>query len=323
MRPMSAQPREPMSPDSTSSELLATAVAAARAGARVVAGYFRTEGLAIDRKAVNDYVSQADRESEEAVVGEILRRHPRHRILAEEGGHRGGDGGDGGHQWIVDPLDGTTNFLQGLPVFCVSVAVRAGGGDGHGDAGRTLAGAILDPTRGDLFTASAGGGARWNGRAMRVAGHGGLDGAFLATGYPFKAKPALDAYLAIFRDALLAAKAIRRCGSAALDLAYTAAGIYDGFFELRLSAWDLAAGALLVEEAGGRVSDLDGGGRYLAGGNVVAGGPGVHRELLAVARRHADEATIDRLVPVDPPPEATVGAGSDDRETAAVEATVG
>jgi myo-inositol-1(or 4)-monophosphatase len=284
------------------SELLDTAVAAARAGAEVLRRYFGSDELVVDRKAANDFVSQADRESEDAVVGEILCRHPRHRVLAEEGGHRGGDGD---FEWIVDPLDGTTNFLQGVPVFCVSVAVR--------HDGRTLAGAVLDPTRDDLFTATAGGGATRNDRPMRVSAQERLEGAFLATGYPFKAKQALDLYLGIFGDALTVAKAIRRCGSAALDLAYTAAGVYDGFFELRLSPWDLAAGALLIEQAGGVVSDLDGGDRYLLGGNLVAGTRGVHGELLATARRHADEALLDRRVPhqapalLEPRAEATVG----------------
>jgi len=269
-------------------DLLVTAEAAARAGASVLRRYFRADGLTVDRKAVNDFVSQADRDSEAAVVAEILRRHPEHGILAEEGGAQGGSVD---YEWVVDPLDGTTNFLQGLPVFCVSVAVRRGG--------EMLAGVVLDPLRDDLFAAHRGGGATWNDRPMRVSERPGLDGAFLATGYPFKAKAALDVYLAIFGDAFQHAKSIRRCGAAALDLAYTAAGVYDGFFEFRLSPWDLAAGTLLVEEAGGRVSDLDGGDGFLSRGNVVCGAPGVQRELLAVARRHASEALVDQRVPLE------------------------
>jgi myo-inositol-1(or 4)-monophosphatase len=141
---------------------------------------------------------------------------------------------------------------------------------------------------------------------MAVSERRGLDGAFLATGYPFKAKDALDPYLGVFRAALLRAKAIRRCGAAAIDLAYVAAGIYDGFFEFRLSAWDLAAGVLLIEEAGGTVSDLDGGRGMLEGGNVVGGTPGVHGDLLAVVAEHASEALDDELVPRELP--AGVGA---------------
>jgi myo-inositol-1(or 4)-monophosphatase len=174
-------------------------------------------------------------------------------------------------------------------VFGVSVACRRGP--------EVLAGAIIDPLRDDLFTAVKGGGAYANGRRLAVSRQGGVDGAFLATGYPFRAKAALDAYLGIFRAAFLRAKSIRRCGAAAIDLAYTAAGIYDGFFELRLSPWDIAAGVLMIEEAGGAASDLDGGRGYLASGNIVAGSPGVHRELLAIVSRHAGEALIDELVP--------------------------
>ncbi len=277
-------------------DLLATAVAAARAGAVVLRRYFRDEALVVDRKDVHDFVTQADRESEAVAISEVRRRHPAHGILAEEGGGREATGGSE-IEWLIDPLDGTTNFLQGLPVFCISVACRRGD--------EMLAGAVLDPLRDELFTASRGGGAHLGGRRLRVSGRTGLEGAFLATGYPFKAKPALDAYLAIFRDAFVHTRSIRRCGAAALDLAYTAAGIYDGFFEFRLSPWDLAAGVLLVAEAGGTVTDLDGGDRYLAGGNVVAGAPGVHRELLAVVARHASEAAVERVVPRGAPAPVT------------------
>ncbi len=134
---------------------------------------------------------------------------------------------------------------------------------------------------------------------MRVSAQSGLSGSFLATGYPFKARGAVDTYLQVFRDVFLQARAIRRCGAASLDLAYTAAGVYDGFFEFRLSAWDLAAGALLIEEAGGRVSDLEGGDEYLTRGNLVAGSPLLHAELLAAVRVHADEALLDELAPAE------------------------
>jgi myo-inositol-1(or 4)-monophosphatase len=268
-------------------ELRDTALAAAERGAAAVSRWFRDADLEVRRKGANDFVTAADHESERAIVEVITGRHPGHRILAEEGGDLGE--GAGSHQWLIDPLDGTTNFLQGLPVFCVSVACRRGD--------QVVAGAIIDPVRGEVFTAARGAGAQWNGRPMRTSARPGLDGAFLATGYPFKAREALDAYLAIFRDVFLRARAIRRCGAAALDLAYTAAGVYDGFFEFRLSPWDIAAGALLVEEAGGRVTDLDGGARHLETGNVVAGAAGVHPELLAAVARTAGEATLDSLVP--------------------------
>lgn len=279
-------------------DLLHTAVEGARAGGEVLRRYFRDESLVVDAKGVHDYVTQADRESEAAVVAAIRRRHSDHRVVAEEGGLVFGDAvrGDGDvHEWFIDPLDGTTNFLQGLPVFCVSIGCRRGD--------ELVAGAILDPLRDDLFTARRGGGAAWNGRPMAVSDRPGLDGSFLATGYPFKAKDALDAYLGVFRAAFLRARSIRRCGAAAIDLAYVAAGIYDGFFEFRLSAWDLAAGVLLIEEAGGTVSDLDGGRRFLERGNVVAGTAGVHRELLALVAEHASEGLIDQRVPLELPAE--------------------
>ncbi len=272
-------------------DLLSTAVAAAQAGAEIISRYFRHAGLEVRAKAENDFVTQADKESEAAVVEVIRRRHPDHRILAEEGGGAGVGSGD--YEWLIDPLDGTTNFLQGLPVYAVSIACRKGD--------ELLAAVIEDPEGKNLFTATRGGGAFWNGQRMSVAKRESLKGAFLATGYPFRALSTLELYLGIFRDVFQYAKAIRRCGSAALDLAYTAAGVYDGFFEFRLSPWDIGAGILLVREAGGIVTDLDGGDDFFAGGNIVAGGPAVHRDLLAVVRRHASEEAIERLNPFRSP----------------------
>jgi myo-inositol-1(or 4)-monophosphatase len=278
-------------------ELLTAALAAAEAGARVLSHHFRSATLHVESKGRHDFVTEADRESETAVLAEIRRRFPDHRILAEEGGGAG-VGGDSDYEWLIDPLDGTTNFLHGLPVFCVSIACRRGS--------ELLAGVVEDPVGGNRFTATRGGGALWNGAPMAVSAQAGLDGAFLATGYPFRALPTLDMYLEIFREVFRQAKAIRRCGSAALDLAYTAAGVYDGFFEFRLSPWDLGAGVLLIEEAGGRVSDLDGGDGYFAGGNLVAGTPGVQRALRAAVSHHVSEAALDRLNPVAP----IAGAGA-------------
>ncbi len=268
-------------------DLLSTAVAAAHAGAAVISRYFRSAGLEVRAKAENDFVTQADQESEAAVLEVIRGRHPDHRILAEEGGGAGVGGGE--YEWLIDPLDGTTNFLQGLPVYAVSIACRRGD--------ELLAAVIEDPEGKNLFTATRGGGAFWNGRRMNSTRRDSLKGAFLATGYPFRALSTLDLYLGIFRDVFHSAKAIRRCGSAALDLAYTAAGVYDGFFEFRLSPWDIGAGILLVREAGGVVTDLDGGEGFFAGGNIVAGGPAVHRDLLAAVKRHASEEAIERVNP--------------------------
>ncbi len=271
-------------------QLVDTAVRAAQAGAEVLLHYFRQAGLEVHAKDTHDFVTRADHESEERVIAEIRRRFPDHHILAEESGRgRGGTGQGAEFEWLVDPLDGTTNFLHGLPTFCISIGCRRGN--------RMVAAAVLDPLGSNLFTAQRDGGARWNGRSMRVSEKAGLAGAFLATGYPFKVRRALDLYLDVFRQVFRQAQAIRRCGAAALDLAYTAAGVYDGFFEFRLSPWDIAAGSLLVREAGGRSTDLDGGERYLESGNVIAGSIPVHRELLAAVRCHVDEAKLEAIDP--------------------------
>jgi len=270
-------------------ELLETAVAAAEAGAVVLRRYFRHADLDIQVKGEHDFVTEADHGSEKAIVEVLLGRYPHHHILAEESGasHQVDPKGDI-CEWIIDPLDGTSNFLHGLPVFCVSIGCRRGG--------EIIAAVILDPIGGELFKASKGGGAWWNGRRMQVSKKAGLEDAFLATGYPFRARTALDVYLDIFRDIFLISRGIRRCGAAALDLAYTAAGVYDGFFELKLSPWDIAAGVLLVEEAGGVVTDYDGGKNYFAGGNILAGNADVHAGLKKAISRHASEAKINQLM---------------------------
>lgn len=269
--------------------LLEVAARAARRGGEVLRESFGDPSLEAEEKERNDFVSRVDRDSEAAIVGEILDAFPDHRVLAEEGGVLGDGDGDRHFQWIVDPLDGTSNYLRGLPYFCVSIACL------HHD--EEVVAVIYDPNRDEIFTAMAGRGAWLNGGSIDVAGSCRLDGAFLATGFPFKALPALEVYLAIFHELFLQARSIRRCGAAALDLAYTAAGVYDGFFEFRLQPWDLAAGALLVREAGGVVSDLDGGSSYLAGGNVLAASPALHAELIEVISHHTSERGMDELVP--------------------------
>lgn len=267
-------------------DLLAAAEKAADAGAEILCRYFRSRDLEIREKEANDFVTRADHESEEAILG-VLRQHfPDHQVLAEESG-LSEEGGE--HCWLVDPLDGTSNFLQGLPTFCISIACH--------HRGEAVAAVVLEPLRGDRFTAAKGRGAHWNGRPMHVSRRAGVAGAFLATGYPFRAKSALDLYLEVFRDLLLEARGVRRCGAAALDLAYTAAGVYDGFFEFRLSPWDIAAGELLVKEAGGVITDLDGGENWLRSGNVLAGSVAVHRDLREVASRHVSEGRLESLSP--------------------------
>jgi myo-inositol-1(or 4)-monophosphatase len=252
--------------------------AIARRGAEELMRWWRS--LAPDQvseKSRNDLVSTADRAAEAAILDEIRARFPDHRILSEEAGPGGGLDPDA-PLWIVDPLDGTTNYVHGMAHFAVSVGVAR--------AGRVELGVVLDPVKGDVFRAARGHGASWNGRPCRVSDRTGLAGSLLATGFPFRAHELLDVYLDIFRDVFLRAKAVRRPGAASLDLAYTACGIFDGFFEFRLSPWDLAAGVVLVEEAGGAVTAMDGGPDVLATGDVLCGPCGVHRELLEVVGAH-------------------------------------
>lgn len=261
--------------------LLGVAMTAAQLGGEVVRRYFRALAPSqINEKSQNDFVSEADRASEEAIGSFLHSATPEFGLLAEEGGASGASG----IRWVVDPLDGTANFVHGFPQFAVSVALVRD----H----EILVGAVYDPMRDEMYSAAAGAGAWCNGVPLRVSERSGLAGGFLTTGFPFRVHRMLDLYLRVFHDVFLAVAAIRRPGAAALDLAHTAAGIFDGFFEFCLSPWDIAAGALLVREAGGVVSDLDGAGGIFTHGNVVAAGPGVHRELLAVIRAHCREADV-------------------------------
>jgi len=253
--------------------------AIARRGGEQLMSFWRSLAAdQINEKARNDLVSAADLASEKAILEAVAARFPSHRVLAEESGYSNDD--SGAPTWIVDPLDGTTNFIHGIPQFAVSIGVAV--------EGRVEFGVIFDPCKNDVFTAARGRGARWNGAICRVSRRTGLEGSLIATGFPFKAHRLLDPYLAIFKDVFLRCKAIRRPGAAALDLAYTACGLFDGFFEFQLSAWDVAAGSVLVEEAGGTITDMNGGGDLLGSGNVVCGPEGVHRELLAVISEHGD-----------------------------------
>jgi myo-inositol-1(or 4)-monophosphatase len=264
-----------------SGTLLASAISAAQRGGEVLRRHFRAlDPASVTEKARNDFVSAADHASEQAIVEHLRRSAPGIGVLAEEGGASG----DASARWLVDPLDGTANFVHGFPHYAVSIALET--------EGQIELGVIYDPARDELFTVTAGSGAFCNGRRLRVTSRTGLAGAFLTTGFPFRVHHLVDTYLAVFRDVFLSVAAIRRPGAAALDLAHTAAGIFDGFFEFCLSPWDVAAGALLVREAGGVVTNLDGGEDIFAHGNVVAAGAGVQPELLALIRRHCREADI-------------------------------
>ncbi len=265
-----------------SESLLATAMTAAQLGGGILRSYFgRLEAGEIEEKGQNDWVSAADRASEEAIAAYLQRHTPELGLLAEEGGLRA----EGSALWVVDPLDGTANFVRSFPHFAVSVGLVVDG--------VPIVGAIYDPMRDELFSAAAGSGAFRNGRRISVSQRGELAGAFLTTGFPFRVRRHIDTYLSIFRAVYLQAMAIRRPGAAALDLAHTAAGIFDGFFEFNLSPWDLAAGVVIVREAGGIATDLDGGADLFARGNVIAAPPGVHRDLLAIVRSTCREDDIE------------------------------
>jgi myo-inositol-1(or 4)-monophosphatase len=260
---------------------LAVAMTAAQLGGEVLRRFFRTiDPAQVTEKAQNDYVSAADHAAEEAIAGYLRDRTPQFGLLAEEGGATGATDS----RWVVDPLDGTTNFVHAFPHFAVSVALVV---DGEIEVG-----AVYDPMRDELFSAARGAGAWCNGRRLRVTAREGLAGGFLTTGFPFRVHRVLDTYLRVFHDVFLQVAAIRRPGAATLDLAHTAAGIFDGFFEFCLSPWDIAAGTLLVREAGGLVTNLDGTDAIFDHGNVVAAGPGVHRELLATIQAHCRERDI-------------------------------
>lgn len=251
--------------------LAETAAAAARAGGAVALASWRNlPADDVSEKRKNDFVTSVDRESEERIVARIRQSFPADGFLGEEGGRR--EAVPGARTWIIDPLDGTSNFIAGFPFWGVSIAAREGP--------EIVAGAVWDPLRNEMYTAERGSGSFRNGARLQVTGRPALDGAFLATGFPFRYRDRIDLYLAAFRELFLQARAIRRAGSAALDLAMVAAGVFDGFFEFRLSVWDIAAGAILIEEAGGRLTDFDGGTRFWERGNIVAGTPGVAGGIL-------------------------------------------
>ncbi len=250
------------------------AIEAARRGGEVLRRRFRNlGGLTVERKGLHDYVTEVDREAEAAVADVLRRAHPDHALLAEEG-TTGAAGSP--WRWIVDPLDGTTNFLHGVPTFAVSVALEGPEG--------LVVGAIHDPSHDETFHAARGAGAFLNGTPIACSRPPALDDALIATGFPFRELRRLDRYMAAFERFVRETSGLRRAGSASLDLAFTACGRYDGFWEIGLSPWDIAAGALVVREAGGRVSDVAGGEEFLRGGTIVASGPTIHEAMLGITR---------------------------------------
>ena len=257
--------------------MLNIAIRAARnAGKVIVKGYENLESVEVEEKSLNDYVSSVDKEAEVAIIGTLRKSYPDHSFVAEESGID--NGSDTDHQWIIDPLDGTTNFIHGIPHFAVSIALKV--------KGRTEVGVVFDPIRNELFSAVRGQSAQINGYRTRTSSVPTIGGTLLATGFPFKQKHNLEAYLNIFQDLFADVADMRRSGSAALDLAYVATGRMDGFWEFGLKPWDIAAGELLLKESGAIMTDFAGGNDYFKSGNVVAANPKLLKEMLTVIRKH-------------------------------------
>ena len=248
--------------------MLNIAIRAARAAGNVIIRQIDyVQDISVNEKSRNDFVTDVDRKAEAVIIDTILKAYPEHAILAEESGHQG----DSEYQWIIDPLDGTTNFLHGFPQFAVSIALQ--------HKGILSQAVVYDPLRQELFTASRGAGAQLNERRIRVSKRRHLNGALLGTGFPFRENARIEQYIETFRILFPVTAGVRRAGAAALDLAYVACGRLDGFWEFGLKPWDIAAGALLIEEAGGIVSSMDGKQNFLESGDIIAGNPSLLEEL--------------------------------------------
>lgn len=244
--------------------MLTIAVRAARAaGQTIMRAYTELDRIEVDAKGVNDFVTSVDKEAEAAIIYQIRKSYPDHNIVGEENGENRGTNKD--YLWIVDPLDGTNNFVKGLPHFAVSIAMQY--------KGKTEVAVVYDPVRDELFSAVRGKGAKLNDFRIRVNNVNDLNSSLVATGFPFKARQHTETYMKLFTETFSVCADLRRAGSAALDLAYVAAGRVDAFFELGLKPWDIAAGDLIVREAGGTVTDFSGGHNYLLSGHIVAGAP--------------------------------------------------
>jgi myo-inositol-1(or 4)-monophosphatase len=265
--------------------MLNVAVKAARAaGAIINRAALDVEAVRISQKQVNDFVTEVDQNSERAIIDTLLTAYPDHGILAEESGSTHGNP-NADHIWIIDPLDGTTNFIHGFPYYCVSIALQV--------QGRLEQAVIYDPTRNDLFTATKGRGAFMNDRRIRVSKRTRLEECLLSTGFPFRPGDDFNKYLSLMGDVMQRTAGLRRPGAAALDLAYVAAGFSDGFFELGLKPWDMAAGALLITEAGGLISNFTGEGPYLEHEECLAASPRIYAQLVPITQKYSKFAGAD------------------------------
>lgn len=256
------------------------AVKAARRAATVInRASTQLDLLTVQSKSPNDFVTEVDRAAEQAIIEVLRDAFPGHGILAEESGESGPlNGQESEFNWIIDPLDGTTNFIHGFPQYAISIAQTKNGALEHA--------VVYDPCTNELFTASRGSGAFLNDRRIRVSRRTRLNDSLIGTGFPFRQFDNVDAYLAMFKELTQKTAGIRRPGAASLDLAYVACGRLDGFWEMGLSPWDTAAGVLLIQEAGGLVSDLSGEADFMATGNVVAGTPKIFGQLLPIIQAY-------------------------------------
>ena len=254
--------------------MLTIAVRAARRAGSIINRAALAGGVQVKSKRANDFVTEVDRSAEAAIIEIVQKSYPDHGILGEETGAI--DGAKQEYRWIIDPLDGTTNFIHGFPQYCVSIGIEHRGALAHG--------VVYDPIRDELFTASKGNGAFLNDRRIRVSKCSRLGDALVGTGFPFKELTRVDLYLKQLRQLMEKSSGVRRAGAAALDLAYVACGRLDGFWELGLLPWDMAAGALLIQEAGGLVGDLEGEQSFLESGDICAAAPKLFPALLQALR---------------------------------------
>ena len=265
--------------------MLNVAIKAARAaGAIINRAALDVEAVRVSQKQVNDFVTEIDQASERIIIETLLTAYPDHGILAEESGSQHGNP-NADHIWIIDPLDGTTNFIHGFPVYCVSIALQV--------RGKLEQAVIYDPTRNDLFTATKGRGAFMNERRIRVSKRVRLNECLISTGFPFRPEDDFDKYLRLMGDVMQRTAGVRRPGAAALDLAYVAAGFSDGFFELGLQPWDMAAGALLVTEAGGLVGNFTGDANYLEHKECLAASPRIYAQMVPLLQKYSKFASAD------------------------------
>ena len=273
--------------------MLNTAIKAARAAGKIInRASLDLDRLKVNTKSPRDFVTEVDQAAEDVIIDTLLAAYPGHAILAEESGSSRG-ARDSEYVWIIDPLDGTTNFIHGLPMYAVSIALA--------HRGQVQQAVVYDPTRNDLFFASRGRGAFLNDRRLRVSKRLRLSESLVGTGFPFRKGDNLERYMQIFEDVMQHCAGLRRPGAAALDLCYVAAGYYDGFFETGLNPWDVAAGSLMITEAGGLVGNFTGEADYLHRREVVAGNPKIYAQLVSLLAPYSSvTGPIEADAPVEP-----------------------